>query len=224
MSQSGPTEQDPEEAARFSDAEVRDQAATARDVDADARDRRADAREGASSAAAEDRREAAGDRAEAAADRDVARRERDLADLDELTGALRRGVGLAALERELARAARAGAQLVVAYVDVDRLKLVNDAQGHAAGDDLLRHTTAVMRSQLRSYDLLIRMGGDEFVCVLTGITTHEARRRFAAVDRGLATGSISVGFAERMEDDTADALIQRADDDLLLVRGPAREA
>ena len=58
---------------------------------------------------------------------------------DDLTGALRRGEGLDALEREVQRARRAGNdQLVVAFVDVDGLKSVNDREGHEAGDRLLK--------------------------------------------------------------------------------------
>jgi diguanylate cyclase (GGDEF)-like protein len=50
---------------------------------------------------------------------------------------------------------------VVAYVDVIGLKTLNDSAGHSAGDKLLQHVVALIKKHLRSYDLIIRMGGDE---------------------------------------------------------------
>jgi len=74
-----------------------------------------------------------------------------------------------------------------------------------------------LRACLRSYDVITRVGGDEFVCVLSGIAVEDARRRFEAVSAMLAAGrpgaSITVGFARLQADDSADDLIQRADDD-----------
>ena len=76
------------------------------------------------------------------------------------------------------RARREGTSLVVAFVDVDGLKAVNDTHGHAAGDDVLRAVAERLRARMRSYDLLVRMGGDEFLCALPNITVAEARERF----------------------------------------------
>jgi diguanylate cyclase (GGDEF)-like protein len=173
-------------------------------------------------AAAQDRATAARDRAAAALDRDVSRRERELAGHDELTGALRRGVGLAALARELERAERAEQSLVVAYVDVDGLKAVNDSAGHAEGDALLLRVSAQIRARLRGYDLFIRMGGDEFVCAMVSVDPAEVRRRFALASHSIEAGSISVGFAERMDDDSVFDLVHRADADLMSVRAGQR--
>jgi len=117
--------------------------------------------------AAGDRDEAAHDRAHAEGDRDRAAYEREQAGSDELTGARRRGVGLEELRNEIERARReSDGRLVAAYMDVDGLKSVNDEQGHAAGDALLRAVAAGFRRHLRPYDLLIRLGGDEFLCAL----------------------------------------------------------
>lgn len=93
--------------------------------------------------------------------------------LDPMTETLNRrafldGVGLEA----------AGAGFgTVAMVDVDDLKLVNDAWGHAAGDALLRRLVEALRPKLRSSDKLYRWGGDEFIAVLPGAGPSDARRK-----------------------------------------------
>jgi GGDEF domain-containing protein len=75
---------------------------------------------------------------------------------------------------------------------------------------------------LRSYDVITRVGGDEFVCVLPGIAVENARRRFEAVSTMLAAGrsgaSITVGLARLQAGDLADDLIQRADDEVSSAR------
>ena len=108
--------------------------------------------------AAADRERAALDREAAARDREQHERELEHAELDELTGAYRRGLGAVALGNEIERANRSGKGLVLAYVDVDSLKLVSDRHGHAAGDALLRDVVAALRSKLRPYDPLVRLG------------------------------------------------------------------
>src|SRR4051794_128459 len=168
-------------------ADVRDRAAEARDRNAEARDAGADSVDasGDRADAARDRGEAAHDRRHAALDREHARRERERATLDDLTGAVRRGPGLIELEHEIDRARRSHTKLVAAFVDVVALKTVNDRFGHAAGDRLLRDVVNALTGQLRSYDLVIRYGGDEFVCVLADADVNAARRRFDDVGREL---------------------------------------
>jgi diguanylate cyclase (GGDEF)-like protein len=135
--------------------------------------------------------------------------------VDELTGALRRGAGLAALQREIDRSRRVpGKGLVVIFTDIDGLKAVNDRDGHAAGDERLRETVAALRERLRSYDLIIRYGGDEFLCVLTDSGAAEAERTAASLrDRVTRRtgGGISVGIAALTAGDSVDALVERAD-------------
>lgn len=135
--------------------------------------------------------------------------------IDELTGALRRGAGMAALQREIDRSRRIGDRgLVLVFIDVDGLKSVNDRDGHAAGDDLLRNTVAAVRDRLRSYDLVIRYGGDEFLCVLTGTTIAQAQRTARLLRDHVAArtaGSISTGLAALADDDTVATLVERAD-------------
>lgn len=176
-------------------------------------------------AAAADRESAARERSEARADRETLARLLTIAETDSLTGARARGAGLTDLDHEIDRARRAGAPLVVAYVDIVGLKQVNDSAGHGAGDELLKHVVKVMKSHLRSYDLVIRLGGDEFLCVMSRMTLADAHRRFDQICTVLApepeAPRITTGFAEFAPGDTATELIARADSELLHYRGGA---
>jgi diguanylate cyclase (GGDEF)-like protein len=167
-------------------------------------------------AAALDREEAALDRRQAALDRAAAAEELALEGFDHVTGALRRRVGLAAIQREMDRTARSDEPLVVAFIDVDGLKTVNDELGHETGDELLRETVNAIKNRLRSYDVITRVGGDEFVCSLSGQDVAGATDRFDQISARLAEGrtcaSFTVGFAERERADSVDDLIRRADE------------
>jgi diguanylate cyclase (GGDEF)-like protein len=190
--------------------------------------------------AAIDRERAADDRLQAAADRDIAGRERaealrvrtesaallEQAATDQLTGTRTRYLGLDEASRELERTRRRpGAILMVAFVDVDGLKRINDSSGHLAGDALLRLLGATLIANLRPYDVVVRFGGDEFVCAMPDMCAPEARARFlkiahalSAVDRAY---SISFGLAQSTAKDTLDDVIMRADADLLAGRSTA---
>jgi diguanylate cyclase (GGDEF)-like protein len=168
--------------------------------------------------AARDREQAARDRLQAQIDREALLRQLAIAETDQLTGTRMRAAGLADLDREIERARRTTTLLAVAYVDVVGLKAVNDEHGHSAGDALLQRTVRAIRTHLRSYDLIVRHGGDEFLCVMSGATIQLARQRFDAIQAALAddpepTG-IKVGFAALAPQDSATELIGRADADL----------
>jgi diguanylate cyclase (GGDEF)-like protein len=180
--------------------------------------------------AAKDRARAAEDRAQAAADRRRAAEEREatLAELrrahrDELTGAFRRGAGEEAIQDEIERARRGDdGRLVLAFVDVDNLREVNNREGHPAGDALLCEVVSVIRSKIRSYEPIVRFGGDEFVCAVAGLDFEQAEKRFGEVQASLAESTdgaaVSVGLAELRDEDTLADLIQRADAALLEFR------
>lgn len=178
--------------------------------------------------AAADRARAAADRARAAVDRtnaarDRARLEAELrsAHLDELTGAYRREMGQLALSHEIDRARRSDGRFVLAFVDVDRLKEVNDRDGHAAGDRVLQVVVREIRTRLRSFDPIIRYGGDEFVCGLGGTDLEEAERRFEKIGLAIqedAGVGISVGLALLVAGDTPELLTERADAAMLEVK------
>ena len=186
--------------------------------------------------AARDRARAAEDRAQAAAARQRAADERAAtldelrrAHRDELTGAFLRGAGEEALQGEIERARRGDARLVLAFIDVDNLREINNRNGHPAGDALLRDVVSALRSKIRTYEPIVRFGGDEFVCVVAEVDLKQAEERFAAVKDSFAASSggaaLSVGLAELREDDTLPDLIERADAALLEARrGGPREA
>jgi len=229
--------------ARQTTAAERDTSAAERDVAALRRDQRAAAREWsiagsdlpaedriellraqaaatrvratrARAAAAGDRERAARDRAAFAVEREGLERELRSAHVDTLTGALRREIGWLILAQEIERAWRGDGRLVVAYVDVDGMKAVNDRDGHAAGDRVLQSLVWSMRSHLRPYDAVIRYGGDEFVCGLPGAEIDEAERRFGLIGGGLRDElgvGISVGLATLTAVDTLAELTGRAD-------------
>jgi diguanylate cyclase (GGDEF)-like protein len=240
---------DRDAAERDSAAELRDEAAAAFDAEIEllersqspdgrgavgleillraARDRKAAA--AVRARAAEARRAAARDRALARRDREQAAVDRELAieelaseGVDYLTGALRRRIGAAAMARELVRARRTGDSIVIAFVDVDGLKAVNDARGHGAGDVLLRGVVASIQSSLRPYDIVMRYGGDEFVCLLSGQGTAGARSRFDRIATQIADAhdgaSVTVGLAEGSAEATLDELITLADHAMISAR------
>lgn len=89
-----------------------------------------------------------------------------LARTDPLTGLLNRRGFEEVTAREIARAARLGSPLTLAYIDLDDFKAINDTHGHAAGDRVLHTTARVMDLVLRGIDVTGRIGGDEFVLAM----------------------------------------------------------
>lgn len=219
-------------------AERRDEAATARDDAAVARDAAAALRDEAA-ADAEDARQS-GNRVFAAADRAASARDRQDAALDrhsaedtlqqayrdDLTGLPLRTAGLDQLAGALDRARRIGEPIVVAFLDVDHLKSVNDEHGHGSGDDLLRAVGTALRRGLRSYDVVMRYGGDEFLCALVGARRPDAALRIDAVGTALAEASagasFSFGLAELTDDTSLVDLIAQADGDMYARRAVQR--
>jgi diguanylate cyclase (GGDEF)-like protein len=148
---------------------------------------------------------------------------RQLSVTDELTGLNnRRGFYLLA-EQALREARRHGRSCLIAFLDVDGLKRVNDEQGHDVGDSLIADVAQVLRATLRESDILARMGGDEF-CVLATEPTGdpallrnrllEAFRCFNEAEHRPYRLSDSIGLvqAAATASVTVDELIARADE------------
>ena len=113
--------------------------------------------------------------------------------------------------------------MVVAMIDVDALKAVNDEHGHAEGDALLRDVVTAITSTTRSYDVTMRWGGDEFVCALSDVTLDVAAKRTGGIRHALdelrSGASLTTGLAELHADDSLESLIARADADLYQAKG-----
>jgi diguanylate cyclase (GGDEF)-like protein len=127
------------------------------------------------------------------------------------------------LEQALALLQRASRPLGLLYLDLDGFKPVNDAYGHGAGDELLRIVAARLRHALRANDLVGRIGGDEFACLLPDVTDRPqlgliARKLLDAVAAPVKIGSVqvsvpaSIGIALCPTDGvSADDLLSNAD-------------
>lgn len=106
--------------------------------------------------------------------------------IDPLTGAFTRAAFEAEMPATIAAATERKERFMLCYVDVDKLKQVNDALGHHHGDTYLREVVAVLRSFIRSSDEIYRIGGDEFVVVFPGCGPDEMRRVWDVVDEHIA--------------------------------------
>ncbi|MBL0313379.1 MAG: PAS domain S-box protein [Holophagaceae bacterium] len=146
-----------------------------------------------------------------------------LATTDPLTGVANRRRFLEQMEMEWARVRRFGTLASLLMVDVDYFKKINDAHGHAIGDEVLRHLADLSVAQLRRLDLFGRLGGEEFGILLPGTdgagalqVAEEFRRNVAnsplQTNEGTVPFSISIGAtAFERSDRLPDQILARAD-------------
>ena len=150
---------------------------------------------------------------------------------DALTGLFNRRYLDETLERELARASRAGFPIGVVMIDIDRFKQVNDVHGHKVGDLTLQALGNLLHSQIRAGDIACRYGGDEFLLILpqasktiTAERTEKLRAGFEALrvaggEKALKA-TISLGVAVYPADGvTTEAIIHAADQAMYRAKG-----
>ncbi len=147
-----------------------------------------------------------------------------LALLDHLTGIANRRGAESALRSRLEELRRNGWGFGVLLMDIDDFKAVNDACGHETGDRVLRLVARTLEAGARSFDLVGRWGGEEFVAVVSGAdcrALHEAGERLrmlvahSALDGETPLSvTISIGAAEALPGDTPESLVARADEKL----------
>lgn len=149
-----------------------------------------------------------------------------LATRDELTGLPNRRYMQEAMRIACLNAQRGNRPLLLAQLDLDHFKHVNDTHGHAIGDEVLKAFAATAQGCIRESDILARWGGEEFLLLLVGTTPEQGsrllerlRKAVAAMKLTLEDGAplqvtVSIGAAMLRADEASDALLKRSDDAL----------
>jgi diguanylate cyclase (GGDEF)-like protein len=134
---------------------------------------------------------------------------------DKLTGLINRGEFENEFNSLAEDARRRGNSVYVLFLDFDDLKKVNDSEGHAAGDELLKKGSAILRSSLRPLDLLGRIGGDEFAAALEiqndDEDIHEKIMQRIVTNSTMGGTSISVGISKYNSGDNLSDVIKKAE-------------
>jgi diguanylate cyclase (GGDEF)-like protein len=157
----------------------------------------------------------------------------ELATRDELTGLPNRRHMLDLMEQEHRRCVRSGHTFCLAVIDVDHFKQINDRQGHAAGDEVLRTLAREMQTVRRLSDVLSRWGGEEFVLMLSDsraplarggverLRERVAQLRFEPDLPGLQV-TVSAGLAEHHAGESVAQTLARADQALYEAKAQGR--
>lgn len=150
------------------------------------------------------------------------RRLEEMATTDKLTGAANRHLFELLFEHDLPAARRNNNPVSVLSLDIDNFKPVNDSRGHDCGDAILRSFTEIVRDHIRGSDTLCRWGGDEFMILMNGVNSEEARQRAEVIRKAVEAHSfrcdrqplditVSIGIAEYRDGETLKDLLQRVD-------------
>ena len=144
----------------------------------------------------------------------------ELAITDELTGLYNRRYLIRTLEKQRALANREGLPFVLAFVDIDHFKQINDVHGHRIGDQVLAELSLQLKMSIREVDLAARYGGEEFVLLLSGLALEDAGRvldriRVRVTEKGFSEVNIpltvSIGVAQFHPGEDCEELLNRAD-------------
>jgi diguanylate cyclase (GGDEF)-like protein len=158
---------------------------------------------------------------------------RELATRDELTGLVNRRAMQDLMALEQRRALRTGRPLMLAQLDIDHFKPINDTHGHATGDRALQAFAGTVRACVRDTDVLARWGGEEFVLMLAETTPEDARDLLERVRHeveavaiphasGVLRLTVSAGLAQHRPDDSIDHTLERADQALYTAKALGR--
>ncbi len=118
----------------------------------------------------------------------------ELATSDELTGIANRRAFFAAADAEIIRQKRRGGVLLLAVLDLDGFKLLNDTRGHRAGDDALRLLSSILVRSVRISDTPARVGGDEFAMLMPGMPEEECGAFCKEITDEIARSMAAAGF------------------------------
>ncbi|QEY58644.1 GGDEF domain-containing protein [Pseudomonas sp. C27(2019)] len=152
--------------------------------------------------------------------------------IDPLTGALNRRALTSDIQAALSNSERNNTEQLLAIIDMDHFKSVNDKYGHAAGDKVLKQFVAITLASIRKYDRLYRFGGEEFVLLIPDVN-HKQQRMFihnlrSAIKSKLkAPGgeevTVSFGVAPWVPGTTVDTWLKRADEALYRAKASGRD-
>jgi len=146
-----------------------------------------------------------------------------LARIDSLTGCYNRRYGLELLDRQIKLSHRSKSPILLAFLDIDGFKAINDTFGHEEGDKVLKEVVELLKSTLREIDIICRMGGDEFLLIFPDSSLKEASLIKERLNKDLTKLNqtlkkpykieLSVGLSEYNPDNpqSADELIRIAD-------------
>jgi len=150
-----------------------------------------------------------------------------LALTDDLTGLWNTRAFYKLYKQEIERAKRHKYSLVLVFLDLNRFKVVNDKYGHLAGDILLKKVSKQIVKELREYDNLFRLGGDEFIILLSHtdkIVAEEIMERINQKIKKLLKIGLSYGIAEYIVDSRSKTkLIEIADQRMYKMKGKQNE-
>jgi diguanylate cyclase (GGDEF)-like protein len=157
-----------------------------------------------------------------------------LALTDELTGLNNRRQVMARLEEEFQRAIRLGESICLIALDIDRFKRINDSYGHPFGDQVLKHVAARLQSGIRPYDVVGRIGGEEFLIIAPATPSDEAVSLAERVITAISQETIGEGTARvtitasagvaviHTRDKDIDDLLRRADQAMYQAKAEGR--
>lgn len=156
-------------------------------------------------------------------DAEIARLRKEL-HLDFGTGVLSKKQGFTRLKSLMVRCHKENKAISIAFVDVDKLKDINDNFGHCEGDRLLNRIATLIKNNIRKEDFVYRYGGDEFIIVFADADINEAKEIWSRVKKTLYEEnnkgklsykiSLSAGFAECNGNINIQDLVEYADKDM----------